>query len=217
MLGPTEHPGAGEIPGASLGSGGCIEVAEGMCVPCFGDSHTLPVTGDIHAGLWAGDMLTGVKEPVPFDDVNTPGFVGTKITPFIGDMHAGIIHTGLRRDSRDLSSARAAETGRVRSYGIIHSDLLGDVHCASIGEISTGPVRFCGHMETTFISVASTGNCGDMPIGPARSCGDIYATGSVRHTWGVQVMLAVGNMYAGLWAGQMYAGAARRCGDMETT
>jgi hypothetical protein len=271
MLGPTEHPGAGEIPGASLGSSVCIEVTEGMSVLCFGDSHTPPVAGDdpplragightdlwssmtnlaifgnletihvwrcggihtdlfggvkippavgdIHAGLWGGDMLTGIKGPAPFsDDVNTPGFAGAENMPIIGDMHAGIIHTGLYGDSHDLPSARAAETGRVRSCGLIHSDLLSDIHCASIGEIGTGPVRFCGHMETTFISVTSTGNCGAMSIGPAKSCGDIYATGSLQHAWDVQTTLAVGNMYAGLWAGRMYTGAARRCGDMETT
>jgi hypothetical protein len=270
MLGLTEHPGAGEILGTLLGSSGRIEVMEVLSMPCFGDSHTPPVAGDvpslragightdlsggmvnlaifgnletipvwqcglihtdlcdaanippavgdIHAGLWAGDMLTGVKEPMPFGDLNTPGFVGTEITPFIGDMHAGIIHTGLRGDSHDLPAVRAAETGRVRSCGIIHSDLLGDVRCASIGEIGTGPVRSCGHMETTFISVTPTGNCGEIPIGPAMSCGDIYATGSVRYDWGVQTTPAVGNMYAGLWAGQMYTGAARRCGDMEMT
>jgi hypothetical protein len=268
MLGPTEYPAVGEIPDASLGSSGRIEVTKGTSVPYFGDSHTPsiagdvphlraglihtdltvnltifgnletipvcqcggihtdlfggvnipPAVGDIHAGLWAGEMLTGVNGPAPFgDDVNTSGFAGTENTPFLGDMHAGIIHTGLRGDSHDLPSARAAETGRVRSCGIIHSDLLGDIHCVSIGEVGTGPVRSCGHMETTFISVTQAGNCGAMPTGPAKSCGDIYATGSVRHAWGVQTMLAFGNMYAGLWAGQMYTGAARRCGDMETT
>jgi len=231
MLVPTEYSGAGEIPVTSLGR---IDVTEGHSALCFGDSHTLPVAGDIpsvwagishtdlsgglvnlaifgnletipvwrcglihtdlcgdanippavgdiHAGLWAGDLLTGVKEPVPFDDVNTSRFAGTENTPFIGDMHAGIIHTGLRGDSYDLPSARAAETGRVRSCGLIHGDLLGGVHCASIGEIGTGPVRSCGHMETTFISVTTTGNCGAMSIGPTKSCGDIYATGSLHH------------------------------------
>ncbi|MFL6284043.1 MAG: hypothetical protein ACJ74Q_12950 [Pyrinomonadaceae bacterium] len=72
-------------------------------------------------------------------------------------------------------------------------------------------------METTVISVTPTGNCGGMPIGPAKSCGDIYATGSVRHAWGIQTTLAARNMYAGLWASLMYTGTARRCGDMETT
>lgn len=218
MLGPTEHPGAGEIPGASLGSGRRVDVTEGMFVPCFGDSHTTPAVGDIHAGLWVGDMLTGVKGHVPLaDDVNMPEFRDTETTHSVGDMHAGIIHTGLRGGSHVLLSAGALETGRVRSCGIIHSDLLSDVDCAGIGEIGTGPARSCGHMETTFISVTPTGNGGAMPIGPAKSCGDIYATGSVQHAGDIQTTLAAGNMYAGLWAGQMYTGAARRCGDMETT
>ncbi|MFL6284044.1 MAG: hypothetical protein ACJ74Q_12955 [Pyrinomonadaceae bacterium] len=75
----------------------------GIHTDLFSDANIPPAVVDIHAGLWAGDMLTGVKGPAPFaDDVNTSGFAGTETTPFIGDMHAGIIHTGLRGDSHDL-------------------------------------------------------------------------------------------------------------------
>lgn len=98
--------------------------------------------------------------------------------------------------------------------GLIHSDLLGDVHNPVIGEIGTSPARSCGIMEGGFIGDASislvigdmeTTVIGDIPIGPARSCGDIYGTG------------AVGDIHAGLWAGYMITGITGRFGDTETT
>jgi hypothetical protein len=56
-----------------------------------------------------------------------------------------------------------------------------------------------------------------MPIGSAKSCVDIYATGSVRHAWDVQNPADYRQHVRGFVAGRMYTGAARQCGDMETT
>jgi hypothetical protein len=101
MLGPTEYPGAGEIPNASLDS---IKVTEGHSAPCFGDSHTPPVAGDvpsIRAGISHTDLSGGMVNLAIFGNLETIpvcqcGLIHTdlcgdaNIPPAIGDIQAGL-------------------------------------------------------------------------------------------------------------------------------
>jgi hypothetical protein len=115
-----------------------------------------------------------------------------------------------------------------RRCGLIHTDLLADVSISpALGDMYSGvvqahtrPVRSFGIMETTVnseVPVRPVGDFGDIPIGPARSSGDIYATGAVGQTGGTQIVVVIGDMYAGVWAGQMPAGPSVASGHMETT
>lgn len=120
------------------------------------------------------------------------------------------------------------DTIPARWCGLIHTDLLGNVSIApALGDmysgvvrVRTGPARSFGIMETTVnndATVTPVGDFGEIPIGPARSCGDIYAIGAVGQTGGTQTVPVIGDMYAGVWTGQMPAGPSVAFGHMETT
>ncbi len=145
-------------------------------------------------------------------------------------------------------AAGTMETPPARSFGVMHTDLYGDVHLPGgighmdvtgessmpgfgdylmpgvVGDPEMPPARYAGNIHAgLWAGQMLTGVkryvpfIGEIPIGPARSCGDIYATASVWHAGDVHTPLAIGNMYAGLWAGEMLTGVARRLGDMPTT
>lgn len=191
MLGPVEHPAV------------------------MADTYS-PVIGEVGAGPYCA----GISHTPVAGHMNRPGFGGVGASSLIGDMYAGIGRTDPSGDIFNPAVCGDVETIPVWRCGLIHTDLLGGTRCPGIREVGTETVRSCGHMETTVVGdtpVTPAANFGEIPIGPARSCGDIYATGSVGHVGDVPTPLAVGNMYAGLWAGRMYTGAALQCGYMETT
>lgn len=110
--------------------------------------------------------------------------------------------------------------------GIGHTDLTGDMHTPGFGDYpmpgATGepgmPPSASGGIETDgFGEPLMPPALGDIPITPARYCGDIYATVTAEHVGDSHIPPAIGNMYAGLWAGEMLTGVAPRLSDMETT
>lgn len=206
-----------------------------------GNMETVPARqcGIIHTDLLddvrnatIGDMYSGVLvyrniETVP---VRRCGLIHSDllgdagIAPAFGDMYGGVwagnMYSGLKWHAGEMGTTYAGDMDTT-VFGEMETTLLTGSMYAGYVTAGARPVISYGIMETTSAGgvpvTPDSRRIGDIPIGPARFFGDIYAMGVVVRAGDSQTVPVIGDIYCGVWAGEMLTGVKQQPGDTETT
>jgi hypothetical protein len=175
----------------------------------------------MHVLILDGDMQTAPARRCGLIHTDLLGGVG--IAPALGNMYDGLwpgqTRKGLQWRPGEMGTTFAGDTNSPGFGEMEITFFIGDMYSGLVRS-DTRPVRSCGIMETAItgdVPVTLARDFGEIPISPVRFCGDIYATGAVGQTGDTQTVSVIGDIHAGVWAGDMAAGLSATFGYMETT